>query len=98
MAVSLGVFSIQATGTILQAKAESSADPFTAERYYLASLRLNSANPAAQFSYGMWLYGKKRSAESVPYLKSAVAKGFNSSICFPVSGRRGDDSRRQNGC
>jgi predicted Zn-dependent protease len=30
----------------------------------------------------MWLYGKGRSAEGSQYLRSAVDRGFNSSVCY----------------
>jgi predicted Zn-dependent protease len=82
MAISIGVFAAQATGSILQKSAESSADAGSTERYYRASLQVYPSNRAAQFGYGLWLYSRGRSSESIPYLKQAVDRGFNSSICY----------------
>jgi len=80
-AVALTFFSIQATGTTLLALAERS-NPAEAERYYKTSLRVYPSSAAANFSYGMWLYGKNRFAESIPVLEKAVAGGLNNSICY----------------
>jgi O-antigen ligase len=82
MLFSVCLLTAQAAGTTYQAWAESSADATQAERYYRRSLQVYPANTAAQFGYGMWLYGKGRSAEGAQYLRSAVDRGFNSSVCF----------------
>jgi O-antigen ligase len=82
MAISVGVFVAQAAGSMLQSVAESSADAAMTEHYYRASLQVYPANTAAHFGYGLWLYSKGRSTESVPYLRHAVERGFNSSICY----------------
>jgi putative inorganic carbon (HCO3(-)) transporter len=82
MLLSVCFFAVQAAGATYQALAETSGDATQAERYYRRSLQVYPANIAAQFGYGMSLYGKGRSAESVQYLRSAVDRGFNSSVCF----------------
>ena len=82
MAISAGVFAAQAAGSMLQGVAERSADAATTEHYYRASLQVYPANRAARFEFGLWLNSKGRSTESVPYLRHAVERGFNSSICY----------------
>jgi putative inorganic carbon (HCO3(-)) transporter len=82
MLLSVCFLTVYAAGTTLHAWAETSADATQSERYYRTSLQVYPANTAAQFGYGMWLYGKGRSAEGAQYLRSAVDKGFNSSVCF----------------
>jgi Lipid A core - O-antigen ligase and related enzymes len=82
MLFSVGLLTAQAVGITLHSWAESSADAAEAERYFRRSLKIYPANSSARFSYGMWLYGKGRSAEATQYLRSAVDRGFNSSICF----------------
>lgn len=82
MPLGVALFTTQAVGTTLHGLAETSSDPTEAERYYRASLKVYPANTAAHFGYGMWLYGRNRSNDSVPYLRHAVERGFNSSICY----------------
>ena len=82
MPFGVALFTTQAVGTTLHAIAEASSDPTEAEYYYRASLKVYPANTAAHFGYGMWLYGSKHSNDGVPYLRHAVNRGFNSSICY----------------
>lgn len=82
MALGAILFTAQAAGITLQALGETNSNPRDGERYYRASLQVYPANTAAQFSYGMWLYRSGRAAEALPYLRSALEKGFNSSICY----------------
>jgi O-antigen ligase len=82
MPLSVALFTTQAVGITLHGLAETSSDANEAERYYRASLQVYPANTAAHFGYGMWLYGRNRSNDGVPYLRYAVERGFNSSICF----------------
>lgn len=81
-AISAVVFAAQAAGSMLQGVAERSSDAATTEHYYQASLQLYPANTAASFGYGLWLSSKGRSTESVPHLRHAVERGFNSSINY----------------
>jgi O-antigen ligase len=82
MVISAGVFTAQAAGSMLQGVAERSTDAATTEYYYRASLRVYPANTAASFLYGLWLHVNGRSTESVPYLRHAVERGFNTSIAY----------------
>lgn len=82
MALGAVMFTTQAVGVTLQEFAETNNNPANGEYYYRASLQVYPANSAAQFSYGMWLYRTGRAAEALPYLRSALEKGFNSSICY----------------
>ena len=82
MAISASVFAAQASGSMLQSVAERSADAATRERYYRASLNVYPANTAAHFGYGLWLYSEGRAIESLPFLRHAVERGFNSSISY----------------
>jgi O-antigen ligase len=80
--LSLIAFTVQAAGTTFQGYAETSSDSAQADHYYQKSLRLYPSNAAAMFGYGMFLYAHQRPAESLPYLRSAMEKGFNTSTCF----------------
>lgn len=82
MPLTVALFTAQAVGTMLHASAEKGSDSTEAERYYRASLQVYPANNAAHLGYGLWLYRKGRSTESVPYLRHAVERGFNSSIGY----------------
>jgi len=73
---------LQAAGTILHGMAQSSADPSRAERLYKASLLADGWSAQAHFGYGMWLYARGHTAESLPHMRYAVAHGLNSSTCF----------------
>jgi len=82
--VLLGIafFSLQATGIIFQALAESTQDVSSREVYYQDSLRFYPGNTSAHFSYGMWLFGQRRADEAIPHMRRAILAGLNSSICF----------------
>ena len=80
MLLLVGVFSAQATGTVLHGLAQS--NPADAERYYRASLTAFPSSAATHFSYGLWLYNQRRGAEAISHLSYAVEHGFNSSICY----------------
>jgi O-antigen ligase len=80
--ISLIAFTVQAAGTTFQGYAETSTSAAQSEGYYQTSLRLYPSNAAALFGYGMFLYTHQRPAESLPYLRSAMEKGFNTSTCF----------------
>jgi O-antigen ligase len=82
MTISVAIFAAQAGGSVLQSAAENSTDATSIEGYYRASLQVYPANTASKLGYGLWLYGNGRSIESIPYLKHAVERGFNSSICY----------------
>jgi tetratricopeptide (TPR) repeat protein len=75
-------FSTRAAGSILEGEAEASANPARAEQLYRQALRFNATQPPLHFSYGMWLYFNGRSVESLPHLRYAVARGFNSTPCY----------------
>jgi hypothetical protein len=77
-----GMLTAQAAGTMLHGMAQASPDPAGTEGYYRASLKVFPTNPAAHFSYGMWLVSRQRPAEAVSYLDYAVTRGFNSSVCY----------------
>ena len=77
-----GMFTAQAAGTMLHGMAQANPDPTQTEAYYRASLKVFPTNPAAHFSYGLWLVNQQRSAEAVAHLDYAVARGFNSSVCY----------------
>jgi O-antigen ligase len=81
-AISISVFCVQAAGSMFQMVAENSTDAATTEHYYQASLQLYPSNTAAHFGYGLWLYNNGRSTESLPYLRNAVERGFNSSVSY----------------
>ncbi|HSS20210.1 MAG TPA: O-antigen ligase family protein [Pyrinomonadaceae bacterium] len=80
--VIFGMLTAQATGSILDGVAQSSGKPTKAEKYYRASLKVFPMSPATQFSYGMWLNSRQRPVEAANYLNYAVARGFNSSVCY----------------
>jgi O-antigen ligase len=82
MLLVVGVFSAQATGTILHGLAQSNAEPAQVERFYHASLTAFPSSPATHFTYGLWLYDQQRASEAVPHLTYAVEHGFNSSVCY----------------
>jgi O-antigen ligase len=75
-------FNIQAVSAVLCGMAETSADATRAESLYLGSLRLQEGNAGAHFSYGAWLSYNGRAADAVPHLRFAVARGFNSTLCY----------------
>jgi O-antigen ligase len=82
MLLVVGFFSTQATGTVLHGLAQSNAEPTQAERYYRASLIASPSSPATHFTYGLWLYDRRRAPEAASHLSYAVDHGFNSSICY----------------
>ncbi|MFL6285846.1 MAG: O-antigen ligase family protein [Pyrinomonadaceae bacterium] len=73
---------LQAAGSVLHGMAQASADPLRAERLYRASLIADGWSAQAHFGYASWLYARGRTAESLPYMRYAVAHGLNSSTCF----------------
>ncbi|MEP6568876.1 MAG: O-antigen ligase family protein [Acidobacteriota bacterium] len=78
----VGALSAQAAGAVLAGLAQNSAESGTAESYYRTSLRVFPYSAATHFSYGIWLYNQRRSAESETHLTYALERGFNSSICY----------------
>jgi len=82
VAIAISLFSLQATGIVCVALAETSSDTSAREAYYRDAFRFYPGNTSAHFSYGMWLYGQRRPNEALPYMRRAVHDGLNSSICF----------------
>ena len=80
--IAISLFSLQATGIVCVALAETSSDTSAREAYYRDAFRFYPGNTSAHFSYGMWLYGQRRPNEALPYMRRAVHDGLNSSICF----------------
>jgi O-antigen ligase len=73
---------LRAAGTVLHGLAQTSADPASAERLYRASLVADGWSAQTHFGYGLWLYARGRAADSLPHLRYAAARGFNSSTCL----------------
>lgn len=73
---------LRAAGTVLHGMAQSSADPASAERLYKASLVADGWSAQTHFGYGLWLYARGRAADSLPHLRYAAARGYNSSTCL----------------
>ena len=71
-------FAFQAAKVLTLARAQASGN----EELFRAAVRLNPYDPAAHYNFGVWLYFQKREAEAVPYLRFAVARGFNTSTCY----------------
>ena len=81
LALALG-FGVHAAAAVLCGMAETGADAARAESLYRNSLRLEGRSAPAHFSYGLWLSRNGRAAESLPHLRFAVARGFNSTLCY----------------
>lgn len=73
---------LRAAGTVLHGMAQSSTDGARAESLYKASLFADGWSAQAHFGYGAWLYARGRAADSLPHLRYATARGFNSSTCL----------------
>jgi Tfp pilus assembly protein PilF len=53
------------------------------ERFFEGALSVNPLDATTHFNYGLWLYLEKRDPQAaVPYLRYAVARGYNSSVCY----------------
>lgn len=76
------MFTAQAAGTMLHGMAQVAPDAARTEDYYRGSLKVFPTNPAAHFSYGLWLGNQHRPAEAVSHLEYATTRGFNSSVCY----------------
>ena len=72
----------QAGNAVLQGMAESAASDERVEQLYERALAWNSLDAATHFNYGMWLYLDRRAPQAVPHLRYAVARGYNSSVCY----------------
>lgn len=73
---------LRAAGTVLHGMAQSSEDPARAERLYKASLVADGWSAQTHFGYGLWLHARGRAADSLPHLRYAAERGFNSSTCL----------------
>lgn len=73
---------LRAAGTVLHGMAQSSEDPARAERLYKASLVADGWSAQAHFGYGLWLHANGRAADSLPHLRYAAERGYNSSTCL----------------
>jgi len=73
---------LRAAGTVLHGMAQSSADRARAERLYKASLVADGWSAQTHFGYGAWLYAQGRAADSLPHLRYAAERGYNSSTCY----------------
>jgi tetratricopeptide (TPR) repeat protein len=80
--IGISLFSMQATGIVCLALAETPSDASSREAYYRNAFRFYPSNTSAHFSYGMWLYGQRRAKEALPYMRRAMHDGLNSSVCF----------------
>jgi tetratricopeptide (TPR) repeat protein len=73
----------QATNAVLQGMAGSASSEEGVERFFSRALSVNPLDATTRFNYGMWLYMEKRDSQAaVPYLRYAVARGYNSSVCY----------------
>jgi Tfp pilus assembly protein PilF len=62
--------------------AESAASDEQVERLYERALLWNPLDATTHFNYGMWLYLERRAPHAVPHLRYAIARGYNSSVCY----------------
>lgn len=72
----------QATNAVFQGMAESAATDERVEQLFSRALSVNPLDATTHFNYGMWLYLDRRAAQAVPHLRYAVARGYNSSVCY----------------
>jgi hypothetical protein len=72
----------QATNAVFQGMTESAASDARVEQLFEQAIRLNPMDAATHFNYGMWLYLDRRAPQAVPHLRYAVARGYNSSVCY----------------
>ncbi|HVF29163.1 MAG TPA: hypothetical protein VM943_13035, partial [Pyrinomonadaceae bacterium] len=72
----------QGVSTILSGVAQTSSDQSVADRLYRAAVSSNPYSAPTHYAYGLWLYYVGRTPESLPHLRYAVARGFNSSTCY----------------
>jgi O-antigen ligase len=72
----------QATNAVLQGMAESAANDEQVEQRFEQALQWNPIDATTHFNYGMWLYLERRAPQAVPHLRYAIARGYNSSVCY----------------
>jgi O-antigen ligase len=73
----------QATNVVLQGMAGSASSEEGVEQFFARAFSMNPLDATTHFNYGMWLYLEKRDSQAaVPYLRYAVARGYNSSVCY----------------
>jgi O-antigen ligase len=72
----------QATNSVLQGMAGSAPSKERAEQLYRQALAWNPYDAPTYFNFGIWLYLNGRASEAVPLLRYAVARGYNSSVCY----------------
>lgn len=72
----------QATNALFQGMAESAASDEQVERLYERALLWNPLDATTHFNFGMWLYLDRRAPEAIEHLRYAVARGYNSSVCY----------------
>lgn len=73
----------QATNAVFQGMAGSASSEEGVERFFSRALSVNPLDATTHFNYGLWLYLEKRDPQAaVPYLRYAVARGYNSSVCY----------------
>ena len=72
----------QATNAVSQGMAESAANDERVDQLFMRALDWNPLDAATHFNYGMWLYLDRRAPQALPHLRYAVARGYNSSVCY----------------
>jgi O-antigen ligase len=72
----------QAANAVFQGMAESAASDERVEQLFERALAWNPLDATTHFNYGMWLYMDRRAAKALPHLRYAVARGYNSSVCY----------------
>ena len=73
---------VQATNAFLQGMSASASNEARAEQLIQQALTWNPYDAPTHYLYGMFLYSEKRAAEALPYLRYAVARGYNASVCY----------------
>jgi O-antigen ligase len=72
----------QATNAVFQGMAESATSDERVEQLFEQALTWNPLDATTHFNYGMWLYLDRRAPQAVQHLRYAVARGYNSSVCY----------------
>lgn len=82
-AFTFGIFAATPAITgMLCLQGHTADDDVRAERLFRRALTVNPGDALTNNSYGVWLLGRARYAESVPYLKRATERGFNNPASY----------------